>query len=32
VVKTEVEPLLREYWFDRPKQAQEMVDQLLDKV
>jgi hypothetical protein len=32
VVKTEVEPLLREYWFDRPKQAQGMIDQLLDKL
>ena len=32
VVKTEVAPLLREYWFDRPKQAQEMIDQLLDKL
>jgi hypothetical protein len=32
VVKTEVAPLLREYWFDRPKQAQEMIDQLLEKL
>jgi dynein-related subfamily AAA family protein len=32
VVKTEVAPLLREYWFDRPKQAQEMIDQLLETL
>jgi hypothetical protein len=32
VVKTEVAPLLREYWFDRPKQAQGMIDQLLEKL
>ena len=32
VVKTEVAPLLREYWFDKPKQAQDMIDQLLEKL
>ena len=32
VVKTEVAPLLREYWFDKPKHAQDMIDQLLDKL
>ena len=32
VVKTEVTPLLHEYWFDRPKQAQQMIDQLLEKL
>jgi len=32
VVKTEVAPLLREYWFDRPKRAEEMIDQLLGKL
>jgi len=32
VVKTEVAPLLREYWFDRPTQAQDTIDQLLDKL
>jgi hypothetical protein len=32
VVRTEVAPLLREYWFDRPKLAQEMIEQLLDKL
>jgi hypothetical protein len=32
VVKTEVAPLLREYWFDKPKEAQAMVDQLLEKL
>jgi hypothetical protein len=32
VVKTEVAPLLYEYWFDRPKQAQQMIDRLLEKL
>jgi hypothetical protein len=32
VVKTEVAPLLREYWFDKPKQAQVMIDHLLDQL
>jgi MoxR-like ATPase len=32
VVKTEVAPLLREYWFDRPKQAEQMIDNLLEKL
>jgi hypothetical protein len=32
VIKTEVAPLLREYWFDRPKQADEMIDQLLKRA
>jgi len=30
VIQTEVAPLLREYWFDRPKHAQEAIDRLLD--
>ena len=32
VIKTEVAPLLREYWFDKPKQAQEMINRLLEKM
>ena len=32
VVKTEIAPLLREYWFDKPKVAQDAVDQLLEKL
>jgi hypothetical protein len=32
IVKTEVAPLLREYWFDKPKQAQVMIDHLLDNL
>jgi hypothetical protein len=32
VVKTEVAPLLHEYWFDRPKQAEQMIDRLLEKL
>jgi hypothetical protein len=32
VVTTEVAPLLREYWFDRPKKADEMIGQLLEKL
>jgi hypothetical protein len=32
VVKTEVAPLLQEYWFDRPQQAQETIDRLLEKL
>ena len=29
IIEDEVRPLLREYWFDQPKQAREQVDQLL---
>jgi MoxR-like ATPase len=32
VVRTEVAPLLREYWFDKPKAAQDAIDQLLEKL
>ena len=31
-IKTEIAPLLREYWFDKPKQAQNMIDELLEKL
>jgi hypothetical protein len=29
IVKTEIEPLLREYYFDAEKQAEELIDRLL---
>jgi hypothetical protein len=32
VVKTEVAPLLHEYWFDRPKHAEQTIDRLLEKL
>jgi hypothetical protein len=32
VVRTEVAPLLREYWFDKPKAAQDAIDRLLEKL
>jgi len=32
IVKTEVAPLLREYWFDKPKHAQDAIDRLLEKL
>ena len=28
IVDTQVEPLLREYWFDRPEQVDELVEKL----
>jgi hypothetical protein len=30
VIKTEVAPLLREYWFDRPKRAEEEIERLME--
>ena len=30
IVKTQIEPLLREYWFDRPKEAQRLLDEFMD--
>jgi hypothetical protein len=32
VVRTEVAPLLREYWFDKPKAAQDAIDRLLENL
>jgi AAA domain (dynein-related subfamily) len=32
VVETEVAPLLREYWFDRPKHAEQIIDRLMEKL
>lgn len=32
VVNTEVAPLLHEYWFDRPRRAQDAINQLLDRL
>jgi MoxR-like ATPase len=31
VIKTEIAPLLREYWFDRPKQAEDWIAGLLSR-
>jgi 5-methylcytosine-specific restriction endonuclease McrBC GTP-binding regulatory subunit McrB len=30
IIETEIAPLLREYWFDQPKIAQEWVDRLME--
>lgn len=29
IVKTQIEPLLREYWFDRPKEAERLLDEFM---
>jgi 5-methylcytosine-specific restriction enzyme B len=29
IIDTEIAPLLREYWFDQPKKAQDLVDSLM---
>ena len=30
IIKSEIEPLLREYWIDSPKQVEESIDKLLN--
>jgi 5-methylcytosine-specific restriction protein B len=32
VIRTEVAPLLREYWFDKGKVAEASIDRLLEKL
>jgi len=29
IISTEIAPLLREYWFDQPKKARELIDSLM---
>jgi MoxR-like ATPase len=32
IVRTELKPLLREYWFDQPERAQDEIDKLLSDI